>query len=209
MITCSMFFSNQWLRLSQCALAFFFSLMIRTFPHMFLINPRLLRKQGGLCGFRLLIQSIHVKHFHNLVAVPPLCRVRNLCLSPALYTLGEISQKSSNTLTEWCHSPCFMTHPSLLVPFTRSVQFLYFWAPSQPQLMLVVPSPRNYYFFFIMTSRTATAAQRPNATRKRRASSSKEGAFAHVYSRSSTESLQVNKLTEEIVVNTILCHQLQ
>jgi len=28
--------------------------------------PRLLRKQGGL----LLIQSIHVKHFHNLVAVP-------------------------------------------------------------------------------------------------------------------------------------------
>ena len=58
--------------------------------------------------------------------------------------------------------------------------------------MLVVPSPRNYYFFFIMTSRTATAAQRANAARKRRASSSKEGAFAHVYSRSSTESLQVN-----------------
>ena len=43
-----------------------------------------------------------------------------------------------------------------------------------------------------MTSRTATAAQRANAARQCRASPSKEGAFTHVYTRSSTESLQVN-----------------
>jgi hypothetical protein len=31
--------------------------------------PRLLRKQGGFCRESLSIHSIHVKHFHNLVAV--------------------------------------------------------------------------------------------------------------------------------------------
>ena len=48
-----------------------------------------------------------------------------------------------------------------------------------------------------MTSRTATAARLTNATRQRRASSSKEGAFAHVYTHSSTESLQVNTWERE------------
>jgi hypothetical protein len=32
-------------------------------------SPRLLRKQGGFCRESLSIHSIHVKHFHNLVAV--------------------------------------------------------------------------------------------------------------------------------------------
>ena len=61
--------------------------------------------------------------------------------------------------------------------------------------MLVVSSPRKFFFFFfflIKTTRTTTAARRANATRQWRASSSKEGAFAHVYTRSSTESLRVN-----------------